>query len=236
MPSSQLHSVLKELHRLADPVVAKGAERFGVSSKNMLGISAPKLRAVAREIGVDQVLSLSLWPTGIHEARVLAALIGNPDLVTKRQMEQWVRDFDNWGVCDACCGELFVWTPFALEKAFRWSSHKKEFVKRAGFVMMAEMAIHLKRLDDDAFVPMLGAIHREATDDRNFVRKAVNWALRQIGKRNSRLNILAITAAKKIQLLDSRSARWIASDALRELQSPALQRRLRNRGIKTRTR
>ncbi len=143
---------------------------------------------------------------------------------------------DGWSICDACCGELFVWTPFAREKAFRWSSQKKEFVKRAGFVMMAVMAVHLRHLGDEAFIPMLQAIRREATDERNFVRKAVNWALRQIGKRNSQLNALAIETAKQIQAMESRSARWIASDALRELQSSAVRRRLQSREKKIRTR
>jgi len=202
----------------------------------MLGISAPQIRSVAKSIGTNQELSLALWPTGFLEARALAALIGDPDLVSKSQMERWVRDFDNWGVCDACCGELFIYTPFAREKAFRWSSQKREFVKRAGFVMMAAMAVHLKNLGDEEFVPMLRATCREATDERNFVRKAVNWALRQIGKRNSHLNLMAIETAKQMGVMESRSARWIASDALRELRSSAVRRRLQIREKKTHTR
>lgn len=199
----------------------------------MLGISAPQIRSVAKSIGINQPLSLALWPTGFLEARALAALIGDPALVSKSQMDRWARDFDNWGVCDACCGELFIYTSFAREKAFRWSSQQKEFVKRAGFVMMAAMAVHLKNLADEEFVPMLRVIHRESTDERNFVRKAVNWALRQIGKRNSHLNSLAIETARRIGAMESRTARWIASDALRELQSPAVRRRLRLRERKT---
>lgn len=236
MSDPELKSVLGQLHRLANPEVAKGAERFGIKGANVLGISAPQLRAVAKSIGTNQKLSLALWPAGFHEARVLAALIGEPALVSKSQMERWVRDFDNWGVCDACCSELFIYTPFAREKALRWSSQKKEFVKRAGFVMMAATAVRLKHLGDGEFFPMLRAIRREATDERNFVRKAVNWALRQIGKRNSHLNSLAMETARQIGAMESRSARWIASDALRELQSSAVRRRLQARQKKTRTR
>ncbi len=202
----------------------------------MLGIAAPQIRALAKSIGVNQKLSRALWPTGFLEARALAALIGDPALVTKSQMEDWVRDFDNWAVCDACCGELFVYTPFVAEKAFRWTSQRKEFVRRAGFVMMAAMAVHLKQLEDQAFIPMLQAMRREAVDERNFVRKAVNWALRQIGKRNSNLNTMAIETARQIGAIESRSARWIAADALRELRSPAVRRRLQSREKKTRTR
>ena len=221
---------------MADPAVAKGAERYGLASGNVLGITAPRLRALAKRIGTNQELSLALWPTGIHEARVLAALIGDSALVSKRQMARWARDFDNWAVCDACCGELFIYTPYAVECAFRWSSQRREFVKRAGFVMMATMAVHLKQLGDDEFIPMLRAIRRESTDERNFVRKAVNWALRQIGKRNSNLNTLAIETARQVGAIDSRSARWIASDALRELRSSAVHRRLQGREKKNRTR
>ena len=233
---SELQSVLSQLHRLANPAVVKGAERFGIKGVKMLGIPAPQIRTLAKSIGTNQRLSLALWPTGYLEARALAALIGDPALVTKGQMERWVNDFDNWGVCDACCGELFIYAPDAAEKAFRWTSQRKEFVKRAGFVMMAAMAVHLKHLGDEEFIPMLQAIRREATDERNFVRKAVNWALRQIGKRNSNLNTLAIETAKQVGAIDSRSARWIASDALRELQSSAVRRRLQSRGKKTRIR
>ena len=236
MAETKLQFVLSQLHRLANPAVVKGAERFGIRGVKMLGISAPRIRALAKSIGTDQKLSLALWRTGFLEARALAAMIGDPALVSKSQMEHWVRDFDNWGVCDACCGELFVYTPFAREKAFRWSSQKREFVKRAGFVMMAVMAVHLKELGDEEFAPMLQAIRREAADDRNFVRKAVNWALRQIGKRNSRLNASAIETAREIRAMESRSARWIASDALRELNSPAVRQRLRNREKSGRTR
>ena len=228
--------VMTELQRLADPAVVRGMKRFGMPSENVLGVAAPKLRSLAKKIGKDQDLSLKLWSTGILEARGLAALTGDPAKVSKRQMEQWVKEFDSWGVCDACCACLFAHTPHALEAAFKWSKSEKEFIKRAGFVMMAEIAIHLKTLDDRQFLPMLKAIRREAYDERNFARKAVNWALRQIGKRNKRLNKLAIAEGERIRRIESRTARWIASDALRELRSPQVQRRLQKWEQKSRTR
>jgi 3-methyladenine DNA glycosylase AlkD len=221
------NDVIMELRRLADPAVAKGLIRFGLPAQKALGITAPRLRALAKRIGRNQALSLKLWTTGIHEARVLAALIGEPDEVTKRQMARWARDFDSWGVCDACCVVLFVHTPHSMEMAFRWSRDKREYVKRAGFVLMASMAVHQKALADREFVPMLRAIREQSADERGFVKKAVNWALRQIGKRNLHLNMLAIETGTKIQSLDSPSARWIASDALRELRSDAVRRRLK---------
>jgi 3-methyladenine DNA glycosylase AlkD len=232
----RISELMLELRRLGDPIVISGMKRFGLPTENALGISAPKLRSLAKIIGLDQDLSLKLWSKGIMEARVLAALIGDPQKVTKRQMEAWVKDFDSWGVCDACCGVLFVHSSYALEAAVRWAGSKREFVKRAGFVMMAEIAIHLKTLDDREFLPMLKIIRRESVDDRNFVRKAVNWALRQIGKRNGRLNRLCIGEAKRIRASSSRSARWIACDALRELQSAPVQRRFQKMEKKSRTR
>jgi 3-methyladenine DNA glycosylase AlkD len=231
-----LKEVVAELRRLGDPKVVAGMRRFGIPPGNALGITAPKLRGLAKRIGRDQKLSLQLWTTGIMEARVLAALIGDPKLVTRPQMAQWVKEFDSWGVCDACCGVLFIETPHALPTAFRWCKSTREYVKRAGFVMMAEAAIHLKHLPDAEFLPMLRAIREGSSDDRNFVRKAVNWALRQIGKRNKRLNRLAIAEGKRIHALGSKSAKWIASDALRELRSPQVQLRLQEWERKSRTR
>jgi 3-methyladenine DNA glycosylase AlkD len=161
-------------------------------------------------------IALSLWASGIHDARVLATIIEDPKQVTRGQMERWVRDCDNWGVTDALAF-LFDRTPFAEAKAHAWSGRRAEFVKRTGFALMAGMAVHRKELPDEVFLAFLPVIAREATDERNFVKKAVNWALRQIGKRNPRLRSAAIAEAKRIKRLDSRAARWIAADALREL-------------------
>jgi 3-methyladenine DNA glycosylase AlkD len=219
--------IVAELRRMGDPAVVQGLERFGLPTAKALGITAPKLRSFAKKIGKNQALSLKLWTTDLQEARVLAALVGDPEKVTKRQMDRWAKEFDSWGVCDACCGVLFVYSPHAMDMAFKWSIDKKEFVKRAVFVMMASMAVHQKSLADGAFVPMLKSIREQSADDRGFVKKAVNWALRQIGKRNLRLNARAIETAAKIQTLNSSAARWIAADALRELRSDAVQRRLK---------
>lgn len=191
--------------------------RFGINRHKALGISIPTLRAMAKRIGRDHALARQLWASGIHEARILASIIDEPDKVTSRQMERWVRDFDSWDVCDQCCGNLFDKTPFAYRKAAAWSRRREEFVKRAGFALMAALAVHDKETGDAAFVKFLRLIERAAADDRNFVKKAANWALRQIGKRNGQLRRDAIKTAREIQKIDSRAARWIAADALREL-------------------
>jgi 3-methyladenine DNA glycosylase AlkD len=218
--------VLRRLRSLSDPRIVEGMARFGITSAKAFGISAPAIRALAKEIGRDQKLSLKLWESGYLEARAIAFLIGDPAAVTEEQMERWVRDFDSWGVCDGCCGSLFDKTPFAFSKALEWSRRGEEFMKRAGFVMMATLAVHDKKAGDREFVRFLREIVRGSRDERNFVKKGVNWALRQIGKRNRNLNRLAIQKAEEIRKLQSRSARWIASDALRELKSTAVQRRL----------
>jgi 3-methyladenine DNA glycosylase AlkD len=203
--------------------------RYGISTDNTLGVSMPALRALAKEIGRDHELALSLWSSGIHEARILAGLIDDPRLVTETQMEQWVADFDSWDVCDQVCSNLFDATPFAYEKAVTWACRKEEFVKRAGFVLMAALSVHDKKAGDDVFEPFFALIVRESTDGRNFVKKAVNWAVRQIGKRNALLNARAIAVAEEVQMVDAPSARWIAADALRELTGEKVQSRLKGR-------
>jgi len=200
--------------------------RFGVTAKKAYGVSAPAAHKLAREIGRDQQLSLRLWRTEILDARGLATLIGDPAQVTPAQMERWARDFDSWAVVDAACRYLFLYTPHAWNKALAWSRREEEFVKRAAFSLMAYLAIHDKEAPDNKFLRLLPVIERASLDERNFVKKAVNWALRQIGKRNARLNRAAIAAGKKIRALGTPAARWIASDALRELTSPAVQKRL----------
>lgn len=219
--------IIRRLKALGDPQAVAGMARFGIRAKKAYGISAPALRSLAKEIGKDHSLAQKLWNSAILEARILACLIDDPQFVSEAQMERWVRNFDNWSVCDACCGNLFDKTPFAYDKAKEWSKRKEEFVKRAGFTLMADLAIHDKKARDQAFIRFLPLIKREAKDERNFVKKAVNWALRQIGKRNRQLNQAVIETAREIYRLDSKSARWIAADALRELRSPAVQKRLK---------
>ncbi len=220
-------SVIEELRSKANPGAVEGMARFGISSKNTLGLSIPTLRGMAKKLGRDHSLALALWKSGIHEARILAAMVDEPGRVTERQMESWVADFDSWDVCDGCCGSLFDKTPFAYAKALEWSGRSEEFVKRAGYALMAELAVHDKEAGDAAFLRFFEAIESGSTDGRNFVKKAVNWALRQVGKRNPRLNKEALKLAKRISKLDSASAKWVASDAIRELTSEAVQKRLR---------
>jgi len=221
--------VLGCLKALGNPENVAGMARFGVHVKKAYGVPTPALRKLAREIGMDQKLSLQLWTTGIHDARHLAALIGDPARVTPVQMERWARDFASWDVVDGCCCHLFVYTPHAWKKAHAWSRREEEFVKRAGFALMAYLAVHDKEAGDEKFLRLLPVIQRGARDERHFVKKAVNWALRQIGKRNLRLNKSAIAIGKAIRALGSPAARWIASDALRELTSNVVQKRQRAR-------
>ena len=223
----QTREVIKRLKTWANPGNVAGMARFGINPQNTLGVSIPSLRALAKEIGADHILALDLWASGIHEARILAGMIDDPAQVTSAQMERWVKDFDSWDVCDQVCMNLFDKTRLAHRKALAWSKRKPEFEKRAGFALMASLAWHDKTASDAAFLKFLPAIQRGATDERNFVKKAVNWALRQIGKRSRKLNREAIRTAREIQKLDSRAARWVAADALRELTSPAMRGRLR---------
>jgi len=195
-----------------------GQQRYGIRSvAEQLGIATPVLRAIARKHRQDHALALALWDSGIHDARVLATLIADPKKITRDQAERWVRDCDNWAQTDALAFFLDR-TDFAETKAHAWSARSAEFVKRTGFAIMAGMAVHRKELPDDVFLRMLPVIAREATDERNFVKKAVNWALRQIGKRHPGLRRAAIAEARRIAKMDSRSARWIAAEARRELR------------------
>ncbi|MBI4285687.1 MAG: DNA alkylation repair protein [Chloroflexi bacterium] len=223
--------ILRRLKAMANPEAIAGMARFGIATTNTYGVSVPALRKMAKEAGTDHALAQRLWASGIHEARILAALVDDLSLVTERQMEDWVQVFDSWDVCDLCCSNLFDRTRFAHQKAVEWGQRESEFVKRAGFVLMAALAVHDKAAPDELFLSFLPVIKTESVDERNYVKKAVNWALRQIGKRNANLNRAAVQAAQEIKKIDSRSARWIASDALRELTSVPVQGRL-NRTIK----
>ena len=224
----QSTEVIQKLKSLSDPKAVAGMARFGIKTENTLGVSIPNLRKSAKEIGRDHKLAGELWASGIHEARILAGMVDDPKAVDEKQADAWVRDFDSWDVCDQVCMNLFWLTPFAYRKCYEWSAEDEEFVKRAGFALMSRLAWSDKKARDDEFIKFLPVIKREATDERNYVKKAVNWALRQIGKRNLALNRQAIKTAKEIQKLDSRSAKWIAADAIRELQSEAVQARLRD--------
>jgi 3-methyladenine DNA glycosylase AlkD len=225
--------VIDELLAQADPAGRQGMARFGIRPGNALGIRIPVLRALARRTGRDHGLAADLWASGIHEARLLACFVDVPAEVTEEQMESWASGFDSWDVVDQCCGNLFVRTPFAWGKAIEWSGREQEFVKRAGFSMMAMLAVHDLKAPDSSFESLLPIIEREAGDPRNFVRKAVNWALRQIGKRNAELHGAAARTAERILATGPRSARWVATDALRELRSEPMLKRLAGSGRST---
>lgn len=222
-------AVLRELKSLADPKVRAKMAYFGVRVPKAHGISAPVLHALAKRIGKNHHLALELWKSGVHEARILAALIGESEKVTAAEMERWARDFDSWDVVDAACCYLYARAKPAWTKIAAWSHRPEEFVKRASFSLVAYLSYKDKTSSDARFARFLKVIEREAHDERNFVKKAVNWALRNIGKRNMRLNREAIRAAENIRKQDSPAARWIAADALRELRSDAVQARLRRK-------
>ena len=209
--------IIRKLKSLKNRRNIEGMARFGIRGKNILGIPKPTLDKMARTLGKNHELALKLWDSGFHEARLLAALMDEPDKVTPAQMEKWVKDFDSWDICDGVCGHLFDRVPAAYRKVFQWSRRKREYEKRAAFSLIAWITAHDKKAPDKVFLFFLPVIRRAARDERNFVKKAVNWALRQIGKRNRFLNRKAIQEAKRIQAMDSPSARWIAANALREL-------------------
>lgn len=222
----QNNDIVEKLKLLSNPKAVESMVKYGITPENAYGVSIPNLRKLAKEVGADHKLAQQLWAANIRETRILASMIDDPKMVTEGQMERWVKAFDYWEICDQCCMNLFEKTGFAYQKAIEWSSNEEEFIKRAGFVLMARLAVSDKKAEDKLFEGFLPIIERETGDNRNFVKKAVNWALRQIGKRNPNLNKKAIEIARKIQKVDSKSARWIASDAIRELTSKLVQERI----------
>jgi 3-methyladenine DNA glycosylase AlkD len=224
---ASVKDVLDRLRSKAQPEQLEGMAKYGMTIEQRLGVSVPDMRKLAKEIGKDHKLALDLWRTGIAEARIVAGMIGDPAKLTEEQMEEWVKGIDSWDVCDQVCMNLFEKNQLAWKKIVDWSGREEEFVKRTAFSLTACLAWHDKKASDEKFVALLPVIIRGATDERNFVKKAVNWALRNIGKRNLKLNEAAINTAKEIQRFDSKAARWIAGDAIRELESDAIQSKLR---------
>jgi 3-methyladenine DNA glycosylase AlkD len=221
--------ILAQLESLGVEEDRAGMARFGIHIEKAYGIRIPVLRKMAKDIGTDHELAQALWETEMHEARILASMIDDPARVCEAQMEAWAKDFNSWDLCDQVCGNLFDKTELAFDKAVEWAGREEEYVKRAGFAIMAWAAVHLKSAPDDVFIDYFPIIVREATDERNFVKKAVNWALRNIGKRNLALNAKAIETAREIDQIEDKTARWIAKDALRELTGEKVQERLRKK-------
>jgi 3-methyladenine DNA glycosylase AlkD len=224
---ASVKDVLDKLQSKAQPEQLKGMAKYGMTVEQRLGVSVPDMRKLAKEIGRDHKLALDLWRTGIAEARIVAAMVGDPAKLTEEQMEDWVKGINSWDVCDQVCMNLFEKNQLAWKKIVDWSEREEEFVRRTAFSLIACLAWHDKQASDEKFIELLPVVIRGATDERNFVKKAVNWALRNIGKRNLNLNEAAIDAAKEIKRLDSKAARWVAADAIRELESDAIQSRLR---------
>lgn len=224
---SSAESVVKELRERAVPDQLDGMARYGMVTEQRMGVSIPEIRKMAKQLDKDHKLALELWNTGIAEARILASMIGDPKKMTEDLMEDWVKDFNSWDICDQVCMNLFEKTPFAWKKILDWSERREEYVKRAAFALIACLAWHDKNAEDSRFVDLFSVIKLGATDERNYVKKAVNWALRNIGKRNVELNRRVIEFAEELLETDSKAARWIAKDAIRELESEPVQKRLK---------
>ena len=224
--STEANTIIEKLQSMRNPKNIEGMARFGINPEKALGITVPELRAIAKENKRNHDLAQELWASDLHEARILASMVDDFRVVTETQVESWVADFNSWDLCDQCIMNLFEDLPYAWEKAVEWSQRERTFEKRAGFVMMARLAVSDKKADDKLFEPFFPIIVKESIDERNMVKKAVNWALRQIGKRSMYLNKKAVAVGKKIIEIDDKAARWIAKDALRELTGEAVQKRL----------
>ena len=221
--------ILRRLRANGDPAAVAGMARYGIVGPEVFGVKVPVLRAMAREFGRDHDLAAQLWAYPSRETRVLATMIDHWQWVDEAQMARWAADFDSWEICDQACGNLFAYTPYAYAKAIEWSARPEEFVKRAAFVLMADLAHRDQKTTDAALAAFLPVIEREADDGRNFVKKAVNWALRDIGKRNPALNAQAIVTAERLIARPAPAARWNGRDARRELTSEKVRAMLRTR-------
>jgi 3-methyladenine DNA glycosylase AlkD len=225
-PKADVDSVLAWLKRHSSAATREGMARYGLPSEHALGVSVADIRRLGKLLGRDHDLALALWDTGVYEARMLTSFVDEPSCVTPAQMDRWCRDFDSWGICDTLCFHLFDKTPHAWQKVAKWSGRREEFVKRAAFALLASLSCHDKAAPDKLFRDSFGLIERAATDDRNFVKKAVSWALRCIGKRNAALHSAAMKLAQRLADSPHPAARWIGKDALRDLATPATRRRM----------
>lgn len=224
MPTAR--QILALLKKKAHPGVLSGLDRFGIPSDKRLGVTIPETRKIAKTLGTDHRLALALWKTGVPDARILASMVADPERLSSREMESWVKDFDAWDVCDQVCMNLFSRSPLAWKKIKPWANDEREFVKRAGFVLIAILAWHDKNSPDKTFVSYFSLLKKGAKDERNFVKKAVNWALRGIGKRKKSLHAPALRLSRELAKSSLKSTRWVGQDALRELESAAIRKRL----------
>lgn len=224
--ADRVSEVLTWLERRGNKRNRDGMARYAIVAPKVFGVSVGTIRQLGKSLGRDHELALALWETGWYEVRMLTAFVDEPERVTAAQMDRWARDFDNWAICDTLCFHLFDRTPHAWRKIDQWSKRRDEFVKRAGFALLASVALHDKQAADALFLKSLKLIEREATDERNFVKKAVNWALRTIGGRNEKLNAAAIETARRLAESDDSTARWVGKDALRAFAGPAMQKRI----------
>jgi 3-methyladenine DNA glycosylase AlkD len=229
---SQAAAILAELRALGSEANRTGMARYGINTDHAFGISMAALRPIARRLKRDHDRAAALWQTGFHEARLLAVLTDEPKKVTAAQMDAWAADFDSWDVCDQACSKLFVKTPFVEDRIALWAEDDREFVRRAGFALLAAYAVHGRSIPDARFVALLALVGRHAEDPRNFVKKAVNWALRQIGKRSPSLHTPALAVAEKLATAEDRTARWIGRDAVKELTDPVQRERIARRGAR----
>lgn len=229
---AEVKRILSELRALGSAENRAGMARFGINTANAFGVSMTAMRPLERRYRRRHDLALSLWATGKHEARILAALIDDPRLVTSKQMDEWVSAFDSWDLCDQACMKLFAKMPFVARQVARWAKDKREFVRRAAFATIAGYAVSAKTAADAEFLPFLDLIEAHATDGRNFVKKAVNWALRQIGKRSMALHGPTLALAERLAASDDRTARWIGKDAVKELTDPRQLTRLQERSAR----
>jgi 3-methyladenine DNA glycosylase AlkD len=218
--------VVAMLKKRANKKTKDGMARYGIPSDKAFGIPVGVLKQLAKTLGPSHALAQALWKTGHYEARMLATFVDEADLVTPEQMERWCKDFDNWAICDTACFALFDRTPHAFKKIPAWAKSKDEFVKRAAFALLASLTVHDKAATDAAFLRCLPLVEKAALDERNFVKKSVNWALRSVGKRSLALNGAAIAVGDRLAARPEAAPRWVGKDALRELRSASVQRRL----------
>jgi 3-methyladenine DNA glycosylase AlkD len=224
--------ILTKLRTKARPDQLAGMARYGMKTEHRLGVQVPEMRRIAKETGKNHELALELWKTGIAEARIVAAMVDEPKKLTEAQMNMWVKDIDSWDIGDQVCMNLFEKTPLAWKKIVDWSKREEEFVKRTAYGLLACLAWHDKTAEDKQFLGLFPVIAYGALDERNSIKKAVSWALRNIGKRNQALNKESLKLAQEIQKSGTKSARWIASDVIRELESQAVQERLKKKTAK----